>query len=821
MIVSKGQPHKEAFFIYLIKYFMKEYNFKKLEKKWQKVWEENNINKTEEVSEKPKCYVLDMFPYPSGDGLHVGHPKGYIATDVYSRFKRLNGYNVLHPMGWDAFGLPAENYALKNKIHPRQAVAKNIKKFKSQLQRICFNYDWEKEINTTNPEYYKWTQWIFLQMYKKGLAYESNEPIIWCPSCKTGLANEDLENGLCERCGSQIEQKPIRQWVLKIREYADRLIDDLKTVDWEKQIIDQQINWIGKSEGIKFVMKIKNSDKEVGVFTTRIDTVFGMTYVVLAPEHELLKTIVPEKNKGTVANYQKEASRKTDMQRVDLQKDKSGVFTGVYAINPFTNKEVPIYIADYVLSSYGTGAVMAVPAHDQRDYEFAKKYDLKIKQVIQGDDSDVSQYAFCDDGVLINSGNFDNLSSAEARKKISEWLEEKNIGAKEITYKLKNWVFSRQRYWGEPIPIIHCKECGVVSVPEDQLPVMLPDVKFYEPTDTGESPLATIDEWVNTKCPKCSGQAKRETNTMPQWAGSCWYYLRYIDNKNNEALVDSQKEKYWMNVDLYVGGQEHATRHLLYARFWHKFLYDIGVVSTSEPFQRLHHVGLILASDNRKMSKRWGNVINPDDIIDKYGADALRVYEMFIGPFDQASNWNTQGLEGVSRFIRKMWKLITENEIIEEDNDEQMRLITKLIKKVGEDIETFDFNTAVSAMMIFSNDMAKYDKISKKVIKKFLIIVSPFMPVFAEELWQYIGMQGSVHQANWPSFDARLVDQGPATYVIQVNGKLRDKIIIEEEMDEEDIKKLVLKSKKVQKHIGGKKIKKIIFIKDKLINFVV
>ncbi len=658
---------------------MRKYNPNQIEKKWQKYWLSKKIYKTKEDKKSPKYYVLDMFPYPSGAGLHVGHPKGYIATDIVARMKAMQGASVLHPMGWDAFGLPTENYAIKNKVHPKAATDKNIKTFKKQLELLGFTYDWEREVNTTDPEYYKWTQWAFLQMFKKGLAFESYEPINWCPECQTGLANEDLEDGKCERCGSEIERKPMRQWVLKITAYADRLLKDLdKLTGWPEPIKEMQRNWIGRSEGalVKFKVKSQKSkvDKEIEVFTTRPDTLSGATYVVLAPEHNLISNLKSQiLNFKEVEEYINKAKKKSDLERTDLAKEKTGVeLNGIVAINPVNNEELPIFVADYVLTGYGTGAIMAVPAHDERDWEFAKKYNLPIVEVLKG--GDITKAAFTEDGELINSNFLNGLHMVEAKAKMIAWLEEKGLGKKQVQYKLRDWVFSRQRYWGEPIPIIHCAKCGAAPVPEKDLPVKLPDVKNYKPSGTGESPLANIDKWVNTKCPKCGGPAKRETNTMPQWAGSSWYYLAY-------AMLGSQKSKvsarggsafggksqkyewrqeeidYWNPVDLYVGGAEHATRHLIYARFWHKFLYDIGRVHHDEPFTRLQNVGLILAEDGRKMSKRWGNVINPDDVVKQYGADAMRMYEMFMGPFDQPCAWSTNGLVGVRRFLERVWLL--------------------------------------------------------------------------------------------------------------------------------------------------------------------
>ncbi len=820
---------------------MERYSPQKIEKKWQKYWENSGTYKN--YGKKNKFYALDMFPYPSGAGLHVGHPKGYIATDVVSRFKMLSGYSVLHPMGWDAFGLPAENYAIKNKVHPKIAVAENIATFKKQLEMFGFTYDWDREIDTTDPKYYRWTQWIFLKMFEKGLAYESEEPVNWCSKCKTVLANEDLENGRCERCGSEIIQRKLRQWVLRMTKYADRLLYDLdkEDLDWEELIKEQQRNWIGRSEGAEFTMKIKDSDEKIEVYTTRIDTVFGMTYAVVAPEHLIIGKLKDKiKNYSEVEQYIIKAQSKTELERTELQKEKTGVeIKGIKIINPFNGEEIPLYVADYVLGFYGTGAVMAVPAHDERDFIFAKKYGLPIREVIKSQDekSSVEEKAFINDGVLIDSEKYDGLTSEKAREKMSKWLEKEKIGKKKVNYKMRDWVFSRQRYWGEPIPIVHCEKCGTVAVPEKDLPVRLPEVESYEPTDTGESPLAKISEWVNTTCPKCAGAAKRETNTMPQWAGSCWYYLRYIDNKNDKALVGKEKEKEWMPVDLYVGGAEHATRHLLYARFWHKFLYDIGAVSTEEPFKKLVHVGLIQAEDGRKMSKRWGNVVNPDDVIGKFGADAMRVYEMFMGPFIQNISWSTKGVTGMRRFLDRVWSVtvkMIENLESKKARDikGKSRLIHKTIKKVKKDIEDFRFNTAISSMMEYFNERDFGPKLNKKgefegdefdkeAIEKFLIILSPFAPHIVEELWEKLGNKESIFLESWPEYNPDLIKDEEVELVVQVNGKVRDRIMVSAEIKEEEAKRLALESEKVKTFISGKEIKKIIYIKGKLVSIVV
>ncbi len=817
------------------------YNHQEIEKKWQKIWQNNQLYLVKEDFTKPKYYILDMFPYPSGAGLHVGHPKGYIATDIFARFKRMQGYNVLHPMGFDAFGLPAENYAIKNKVNPKISVAQSIAQFKKQLDVLGFSYDWSREVNTTDPNYYKWTQWIFLQMWKKGLAYESNEPINWCPSCKTGLANEDLENGLCERCGQAVEQRPLRQWVLKITDYAERLLEDLDGLsDWEESTKEMQRNWIGKSEGaeINFKIIVNNNDEStnVSVFTTRLDTIFGCTYLVLAPEHKLINSLSEQiENWSEVKSYIESLKNIAEIERTSLHREKTGVkLKGVKAINPFNQEEIEIFIADYVLNSYGTGAVMAVPAHDERDYEFAKKYGLRIKPVIKNLDGPHfdGKVAFTDEGLLFSSADFDGLSSSVARKRMSDWLEDKNLGKRQINYRLKDWVFSRQRYWGEPIPLIHCDKCGVVPVPEKDLPLCLPDVDSYEPTGTGESPLAAINDWINTTCPQCGGTGKRESNTMPQWAGSCWYYLRYTDPNNPKVLVSKNKEKYWSPVDFYVGGAEHATRHLIYARFWHKFLYDIGVVNYKEPFTKLKHVGLIMGEDGRKMSKRWGNVINPDDIVHKFGADSLRVYEMFMGPFEQACNWNTNGVIGARKFLEKVLiftqdlknKKIKEHSLVDR---QVLSLLHKTIKKVSEDIENFRFNTAISAMMIFVNEINNF-KIKNKAFpikiddfKKFLQILAPFSPHLSEEAWYLLEEKNSIFQSLWPQPDKNLIKDETFKLIIQINGKLRATIEVPTGINDILALELAKEQDNIKKWLENKEIIKHIFVPGKLLNIVI
>ncbi|MDD2547903.1 MAG: leucine--tRNA ligase [Candidatus Pacebacteria bacterium] len=795
-----------------------KYEPKNFEKKWQLEWEKKNVFKTEDDSSKPKCYILDMFPYPSGAGLHVGHFKGYVATDILSRFRRMQGFNVLHPMGWDAFGLPAENYAIKTGTHPEIITKQNISSIKKQMKEVGLSYDWGREINTTDPEYYKWTQWIFLKMFEKGLAYEANMPINWCPSCKTGLANEEVVNGECERCGTPVEQRRIRQWVLRITKYAERLLNDLDDLDWGEKIKEMQRNWIGKSEGAVITFGV--DDEKVDVFTTRPDTLFGCTYIVLAPEHNLVLKLKDRiKNKEELEEYLNKVKLKSERERIAEVKDKTGVrLLGVSAINPINKKEVPVFVADYVLAHYGTGAVMAVPAHDERDFEFAKKFNLDIVEVIKG--GEVRKEAYTGEGVLINSGEFNGLDSNLAKEKIVNYLGAK----KETKYKLRDWIFSRQRYWGEPIPLIHCPKCGIVPVPESELPLGLPKVLKYEPTNTGESPLANISEWVNVKCPICNEEAKRETNTMPQWAGSCWYYLRFIDPYNNKEIVDKKKEKHFMPVDLYVGGAEHAVLHLLYARFWHKFLYDINVVSEKEPFKKLRNVGLILAYDAQKMSKSKGNTVSSSHIIDEYGADTLRVYEMFMGPFFDAIAWNMQGVKGVSRFLNRFWNVCLDcrdNDDIESSR-EVLREENILIKKVKEDLKEMKFNTAIAFFMEFLNfiEKRKYE-VSLKTIENVLKIFYPFAPHMAEELWKILGKENYIHEEKWPKYDESLIVQDKMELVIQVNGKVREKVEVEVELKEEELKEITLNNEKVLKWIKGKEIRKIIFIPPKLINIVI
>jgi len=796
------------------------YNPKEIEPKWQKYWEENNFYKAEDFSKKPKLFLLIEFPYPSGAGLHVGHCRSYSAMDAIARKKRMEGFNVLFPIGWDAFGLPTENYAIKTGIHPSVATEKNVANFKRQLKAMGLSFDWDREINTTDPKYYKWTQWIFLQLFKNGLAYQKEMPINWCPSCKIGLANEEVISGKCERCGEIVEQRNIKQWMLRITKYADKLIDDLETVDFLEKIKAQQINWIGRSYGVEIDFKVENLEEKIKVFTTRTDTLFGVTAMVLAPEHSLVKKLTLDENKKSVEQYIKNSKNKTEFERTELDKEKTGVFTGSYCINHVNSEKIPIWIGDYVISSYGGGAVMVVPAHDKRDYEFAKKYNLEIREVISG--GDISKEAFTDPGALVNSGKFNSLNSEKAKDKIGKWLIKNEFGKKSINYKLRDWIFSRQHYWGEPIPIIHCEKCGIVPVPEDQLPVELPHVEKYQPTDTGESPLAVISEWVNTKCPQCGGSAKRETDTMPNWAGSSWYFMRYIDPKNDSALADKKKLAYWTPVDWYNGGMEHTTLHLLYSRFWYKFLYDIGVSPNAEPYSKRTSHGVILAEDGRKMSKSLGNVINPEVIIDEFGADALRIYEMFMGPFDQAISWNIQGVKGVYRFLEKIWALCYECKKNQESSSEIKIALHKLNKKIDNDLEKVKFNTPIAHFMEFVNLVtSKKDEVGIDTIKTMILMLAPFAPHVSEELWKNLGFDDSVHNQEWPEYDPDLIREEEATLIVQVNGKLRDKIEIKIDTPEEEVKKLALDQGNIQKWIGDKKIKKVIFVQNKLINFVI
>ncbi len=800
----------------------KEYNHKQIEKKWQEDWEAKGLYKTQEDSNLPKHYVLDMFPYPSGEGLHVGHPRGYIATDVYSRMKRMSGFNVLHPMGWDAFGLPAENFAIKNKVHPKVSVEKNVARFKEQLSIIGFDHDWSREVNTTDPKFYKWTQWIFLQMFKKGLAYESFEPINWCSSCKTGLANEDVEtDGTCERCSTPVEQKPMRQWVLKITDYADRMLADLdKLPKWPDGVKEAQRNWIGRKEGVLISHKVVDSDIVLDAFSAYPAWLYADTYLVIAPEHPIVQELIKNiDNKKEVEAFI-EDHKKTVKSFND--KEKKGIFTGIYVTDPINKTQMPVWLANFALMDFGTG-IIRCSAHDVRDYDFAIKYEIPLKEVMERTDKNIPINAHENTGVLINSGKFTGKEiDQNLIKEMVDYFCEEGFAKRKTSYKIKDWVFSRQRYWGEPIPIIHCDKCGAVAVPDEQLPVVLPEVESYEPTGTGESPLATIQDWVNTDCPQCKGPGKRETNTMPQWAGSSWYYLRYIDPENNEALISKDKEKSWMPVDVYVGG-DHATRHLIYARFWHKFLFDIGSVSTEEPFPRLEFLGFILASDGRKMSKRWGNIVNPDDVVERFGADAFRLYEMFIGPFEGTVPWNNDGLVGTSRFLERLWRFADKIiEIKSETTDTDSEIVLhKTIKKVEEDIEGFNFNTAISSIMICLNEFEKNKNLTISDFKMFLQILAPFAPHISEELWYMCDENTSVHKSLWPKYDSAKLVSDTVNIVLQVNGKVRAEIQVPTNIDEDSLKSLALANESMIKWIEGNEIKRVICVKGRLVNIVV
>jgi len=802
------------------------FNHQQIEKKWQQYWADNKTFKTENETEKPKFYALDMFPYPSGAGLHVGHPEGYTATDILSRFKRMQGYNVLHPMGWDAFGLPAEQYALDTGNDPAEFTAKNIATFKRQIQELGFSYDWDREINTTDPEYYKWTQWIFIQLYKKGLAYVDEVAVNWCPALGTVLANEEVIDGKSERGGHPVERRPMKQWMLKITAYADRLIDDLEEVDWPESIKDMQRNWIGRSEGAEVTFSIDGTDENFTVFTTRPDTLFGATYCVIAPEHKLVEQITTAEQRQAVETYLDKVKLKSDLERTDLAKEKTGVFTGAYAVNPINGKKMPIWVADYVLISYGTGAIMAVPAHDERDYEFATEFGLEIIPVLEG--GDIIKEAFTGDGKHINSDFLDGLNKEDGIAKAIEWLEQKGVGEKKISYRLRDWLFSRQRYWGEPIPMIHWEDGTTTPVPESELPLMLPKTDNIRPSGTGESPLANISEWVNVVDPETGKKGRRETNTMPQWAGSSWYFIRYIDPTNKEAIADPELLKRWLPVDIYIGGAEHAVLHLLYARFWHKVLYDLGVVHTKEPFHKLFNQGMILGEGNEKMSKSKGNVVNPDEIISSHGADTLRLYEMFMGPLEASVAWSTNGLDGARRFLDRIWRLFVNEEdgtiaakIQASDDKTLEKSYHQTVKKVTEDYEGIRFNTAISQMMVFINDCYKADVIPTAYAEGFVKMLAPMVPHVAEELWQILGHGETLSYAQWPTYDeSKLVDD-EVEIAVQVAGKVRAKIIVAKDASKEAIEKVALADDKVQEYMAGKDLVKIIVIPGKLVNIVV
>ncbi|OXZ35190.1 leucine--tRNA ligase [Finegoldia magna] len=801
---------------------MDRYNPNSIEKKWQKYWEENKTFKTSDDKSKEKFYALVEFPYPSGQGLHVGHPRPYTALDIVSRKRRMQGYNVLYPMGWDAFGLPTENFAIKNKIRPEIVTENNIKNFKRQMQSIGFSFDWDREINTTDPDYYKWTQWIFIQMFKKGLAYKKEMPINWCPSCKTGLANEEVINGHCERCGGEVIRKVKNQWMLKITEYADRLIDDLKDVDYLDRIKSQQINWIGRSYGAEIKFPLKEVDEKITVFTTRADTIFGVTYMVISVDHPLIEKYSDQiKNIEEIRSYRQEVAKKSELERTDLSKEKTGYkIDGLTAINPLTNKDIPVYVSDYVLMTYGTGAIMAVPAHDDRDYEFAKKFNIEMIPVIEGSNIENSAFTETNEGNLINSEFLNGLSVDDAKQKMYEYIEEKEIGHKKTNYKLRDWVFSRQRYWGEPIPLVYCEHCGWVPLEEKDLPLVLPKVDNYEPTDNGESPLSNIDEFVHTKCPKCGRDAVRETDTMPQWAGSSWYYLRYTDPHNDEAIASKENLDYYVPVDWYNGGMEHTTLHLLYSRFWHKFLYDIGVVPTKEPYMKRTSHGMILGDNNEKMSKSRGNVVNPDDIVRDFGADTLRCYEMFIGDFEKSAPWSENGVKGCRKFLDKVWR--TQELVDEDSNFEKMETLThQTIKKVSEDYENLKFNTAIAQLMTLLNEFNNLDKISKEQYKIFLILLNPVCPHITEEIWQRMGYEGYVHEASWPEYDESKTILDVIELPIQVNGKLRTTVEIGRDASEDEVFEKAIKDDVVAKYLENKNVVKKIYVKGRIFNIIV
>ena len=801
---------------------MSRYNHREIEQKWQGIWDDVQPFAASDDYSKPKFYPLVEFPYPSGQGLHVGHPRPYTAMDVVARKRRMQGYNVLFPMGWDAFGLPTENYAIKTHTHPAEVTEKNVARFKSQLKSLGLSFDWNREINTTDPDYYKWTQWIFLQLFKQGLAYKKETNVNWCTGCKCVLANEEVVNGTCERCNGEVVHKVKSQWMLKITEYADQLITGLDGVNYPERVRASQINWIGRSTGAEVDFTASTGDT-LTVYTTRCDTLFGATNMVISPEHAMIEKWADKlTNMDEIRAYQAEAAKKSDFERTEMAKDKTGVrLCGVTAINPVTGKEIPIFISDYVLTSYGTGAIMAVPAHDTRDWDFAKKFDLPIVEIVAGGE-DVQQAAFtdCATGVLVNSGFLNGLSVEDAKKAMIAHLTEKGIGREKVNYKLRDWVFARQRYWGEPIPIVFCDKCGIVALPESELPLRLPDVNSYEPTDNGESPLATITDWVNTTCPCCGGAAKRETDTMPQWAGSSWYFLRYIDPHNKDAIASPEAMKYWLPIDWYNGGMEHTTLHLLYSRFWHKFLYDEGVVPTAEPYAKRTSHGMILGEGGEKMSKSRGNVINPDDIVNEYGADTLRLYEMFIGDFEKAAPWSTAGVRGCRRFLERVWSL--QDSIVEGDGvrAEVEKSIHKTIRKVSDDTECLKYNTAIAAMMALINDFQAAGGVTREEYRLFLLLLNPFVPHITEEIWQNMGYEGMLHQATWPEYDPAKCVDATVEIAIQVNGKLRGRIAIPADAAQDDVLALVKQEEKIAAEIAGKTIVRELYISGKLVNIV-
>jgi leucyl-tRNA synthetase len=800
---------------------MEGYNFKEVEQKWQGNWDGSDIYKAKDFSDKDKFYCLVEFPYPSGSGLHVGHAFSMTGADVYARQKRMSGKNVLFPMGWDAFGLPTENYAIKTGIHPRVATQQNTDRFREQMDQMAFSFDWDREVNTTKPRYYKWTQWIFIQLYKNGLAYKEEKPINWCPSCKIGLANEEVVDGKCERCGEEATKKNLSQWIVKITDYADRLIDGLEHTDFVEKVEAAQVNWIDRSPGAEVDFEVIDLDHTLRVFTTRPDTLWGATFMVIAPEHELVADLMDDEE---IREYVRKAKKKSELERAELQKDKTGVFTGLYAKNPVNNKKIPIWISDFVLATYGTGAIMAVPAHDERDFEFARKYDLPVIPVIQPDgewDFDEEAYTDVEKGEMVNSDFISGMKPEKAIEKITNWLEEKGYGEESVNYHLRDWIFSRQHYWGEPIPMVHCDKCGWVPVEEEDLPIELPEVEEYEPTDTGESPLAKMEDWVNTECPKCGGPAKRETDVMPNWAGSDWYFLRYLDPANDEALADMDKMKYWMPVDVYVGGDEHNTLHLLYSRFIYQFLWDIKAVPEDipEPYYRRISHGVILGTDGQRMSKSKGNVIIPDELAEKYGVDSLRTYMMFMGPFTGTMAWNDDALRGVQRFINRFWKYFNQK-VVDESCEEVKIAVNKLVSDVTKDIEDFRFNTAIAAMMETLNAIED-KKIGKKEARKMIQLIAPIAPYITEELWERLGGEVSVHVSDWPEVNENLMKEEKAVVPIQVNGKMRAKVKVDKDADEDEVRKLAMEDENVVKYLEGKKVKKFIYVPGKIANFVV
>ncbi|GIN98804.1 leucine--tRNA ligase [Siminovitchia terrae] len=800
------------------------YSHKELEQKWQQYWEENKTFKTNTDEANEKFYALDMFPYPSGAGLHVGHPKGYTASDILARMKRMQGCNVLHPMGWDAFGLPAEQYAIDTGNDPAEFTQHNIDTFRRQIKSLGFSYDWDREINTTDPDYYKWTQWIFVKLFEHGLAYVDEVPVNWCPALGTVLANEEVIDGKSERGGHPVERRPMKQWILRITKYADRLLEDLEDLDWPESIKDMQRNWIGRSEGAEVTFAIDGHPETFTVFTTRPDTLFGATYAVLAPEHPFVAKITTSEQQAHVNAYIDQVKSKSDLERTDLAKDKTGVFTGAYAINPVNGDKIPIWIADYVLMSYGTGAIMAVPAHDERDYEFAKKFGLDIKEVVSG--GNIAEEAYVGDGPHVNSGFLDGMDKDEAISEMIDWLEKEGCGTKKVTYRLRDWLFSRQRYWGEPIPIIHWEDGTMTAVPEDQLPLILPETDEVKPSGTGESPLANITDWLHVEDPETGKKGRRETNTMPQWAGSCWYFLRFIDPHNSKELADKELLKEWLPVDIYIGGAEHAVLHLLYARFWHKFLYDIGVVPTKEPFQKLFNQGMILGENHEKMSKSKGNVVNPDDIIESHGADTLRLYEMFMGPPEASAAWSTTGLDGARRFLDRIWRLLVTDDgslsdkVQEVTGGELERVYHQTVKKVTEDCEAMHFNTAISQLMVFINEAYKTEVLPKQYVEGFVKMLSPIAPHIAEELWDKLGYEGTVAYEAWPQYDKTKLVSEEVEIVVQVNGKVRTKLLVSREASKEELEEIALNDDKIKSAIDGKTIRKVIAVPSKLVNVV-